>query len=440
MKRSILFGRYLVAILFAVVIVQMGCKRETGYYNTSSVVSGTSLNTYEYLKSKPGVYDSLLFLINKFGMQKYLTDSTVTLFAPSNASFQLAIANLNTARKSQGKNAVYLNDLSAGGKGLVAGSLVKDKAIADSAHLDTMVSRYIIRKQYLSSDFAVGDGQTIYSVRGGYPMHGLRVFGDAEGFQGGGVEVIEFANTKRSLFVTRWSKTTTTSVNIKTKNGYIDLLRPDHVFGFDEFISRLTLVPPPPVIFDYKNDVLFPKWTDGSVTDGQVSAGETFKKCLDGSVLTKFICPQSLTNFVYMYWIPKKVDKITGVVSDDPRVCNAYTMTSANDSKLYKGRDPKAFRLEGLTDAPNPAIVPPATVPSTDPWVITPKSSINDGVWVTLDTRQDQDWTTNYQQKLYEFANTKAYRAYRLIILQKGTTTEAYFQISEWTMNYRKLQ
>ncbi|MCC8424880.1 fasciclin domain-containing protein [Mucilaginibacter sp. UR6-11] len=407
MKRSILFGKYLVAMVIATLILQTGCKRELGDHNATPTPNTTNLTTYDYLKSKPGVYDSLLLLVDKMGIKQTLTDSTVTLFAPSNSSFQIAIKNLNDIRKSIGQGPIYLSQLAAGGVGLPTGK-IRSKAKRDSAQLDTMVSRYIIRKKFVANDFAIGDGQVIYSVRGGYPMHGQRIFADAEGYQGGGSEVIEFANTKRSLFVAKWSTTTTSSVDIQTKNGIVHLLKPDHVFGFDEFVSRINLVPPPPVVFDLKNDKLYPSWPPASgYTDGQVSAGEIFIRCLDGSVLTKFITYWATQYPTTMYWLPKV-----------PKVSNCYTMTSANDSKSYRERDPRAFRLEATLD-PNPAS--------------------STAVWTLLDVRQDQDWTTNYQQKIFDFKNTVAYTGYRLTIVQIGTgsTNGNLFQISEWTMNYR---
>jgi hypothetical protein len=410
MKRSILFGKCFVAIFFATLILQMGCKKEIGYHDVTTVVNTTGLNTYEYLKSKPGIYDSLLLMVDKLGIKKTLTDSNVTLFAPANSSFQIAIKNLNDIRKTAGQGPVYLTQIAAGDKNVVGSAIVRGKARRDSTQLDTLVSRYIIRKQYVANDFAIGDGQTIYSVRGGYPMHAQRIFSDAEGFQGGGSEVIEFANTKRSLFVAIWSKTTTSSVNIKTKNGIVHLLKGDHVFGFDEFVSRLTLVPPPPNQIDLKNDLLYVTWPAGSnYFDGQVSAGEVFKKLFDNSVLTKFICNVNAGNRYYptFYYIPKV-----------PKIINSYTMTTANDSKSYRDRDPRAWRMEATLD-PNPTSA---------------------SVWTQVDVRQDQDWTTNYQQKIFDFVNTTVYTGYRLIFLQVGTgsSSQGLFQISEWTMNYRQ--
>lgn len=407
MKKSILIGKYLLVVLLAAQMFQMGCKREEGFYDTEVQETSTNLDTYEYLKSKPGMYDSLLYLIDKLGIQQELKTGEVTLFAPSNETFQIAIKNLNDARATTGKSAVFLSELVAGKVGKLT-TRDKKKAEADSAHLDTMVSRYIVKGIRQVSDFALGDGQGLLSIRGDYPMHGQRIYADAQGFQNGGSEVIEFSNTKRSIFVARWSKTTTTSVNIKTKNGMVHLLRPDHVFGFDEFVPRLTVIPPPPVIFKYGDDEFYPTFQDGGVTDGSINTGEKMIKALDGNILTKWITEFSANGKnATMNWIPKV-----------PIVANSYTITSANDSKIYQFRDPRAWFLEATLD-PNP------------------KSS--GAVWVRLDLRQDQEFTTNYQRKIYDFPNTIAYTAYRLRIVQAWTPGSTQMQLSEWTMNFREL-
>ncbi len=407
MKKSILIGKYSLALLFAVLMFQVGCKRDAGFYDTELVDNSTNLDTYEYLKSKPGLYDSLLYLVDRLGIQAELRTGAVTLFAPSNENFQIALKNLNDARRATGKSAIYLRDIAAGKVGKLT-TKDKKKAEADSAHLDTMVSKYIVQGIKQVSDFALGDGQGLKSIRGDYPMHGQRIYADAQGYQNGGSEVIEFSNTKRSIFVSKWSKTTTTSVNIKTKNGMVHLLRPDHVFGFDEFVTRLTVVPPPPVIFDYQNDQFFPTFQNSGTTDGSISPGEKMIKALDGNILTKFLASFNANNGnVTMNWIPT-----------EPKVSNSYTITSANDSKLYQERDPRAWILEATLD-PNP--------------------KNTNAVWVRLDSRQDQEFTTNYQRKIFDFPNTVAYTSYRLRIIQAWTPGSTAMQLSEWTMNFREL-
>lgn len=405
MKRSNFYLRYLVALLFGALIFQSGCKKEKGYHDQSNISLGTDLNIYDYLKSKPGVYDSLLLLIDAFKMKPILTDSSVTLFAPSNSSFRIALTNLNNARRALGKPAIFLKDLAAA-KALSLADIAKAKA--DSSHLDTMVSRYIIRGLFKSSTFSVGDGQALFSVRGGYPMHGKRKYADAQGWQNGGSEIIEFANTKRSVFEANWTTATTSSINIQAKNGIVHLLEPDHVFGFDEFARRLTLVPPPDnlTLADmtiWKNTLPLPEKPysvtfNGNYQDGGVSAGEKIDKLFDNNVLTKFIS-EFLTNnnapvkMVYKFF--------TG-----PQVANVYTMSSANDAK---GRDPKSWILEGS----------------------------NDGVvYERLDSRQDQVFDSRFETHIYDFPNEKAYLYYRLTILTNSG--DGLFQLSEWSMNYRK--
>ena len=394
MKKSNFYSKYFLAIGLGLLIFQIGCKKEKGFYDTENVNPGTSLDTYEYLKSKPGVYDSLLSLIDKFGMERTLRDSNITLFAVSNEGFQIAIQNLNNIRKSKNKNSVFLEEL-ASGKALLPADIGKAKA--DSAHLDTMVARYIIKGQYNSTDFAVGDGQGIFSVRGDYPMHGKRLYADAEGMQNGGSEIIQFSNTKRSVFTPNWALATTSSVNIKTKNGTVHLLEPDHVFGYDEFVRRLTFIPPPTNLFKLIGSQFAMQFQDTTVRDGAVSPGEKFIKVHDGNVLTKFLGNfNPNTNKITMNWI-----------APVPTVSNVYTMTSAND---IQARDPKAWRLEGSLDGVN---------------------------WIILDTRQDQVFESRFQTKIYDFDNTVAYKYYRMIILQNRG--DALFQMSEWTMNFRQL-
>ncbi|HMI02705.1 MAG TPA: discoidin domain-containing protein [Pedobacter sp.] len=409
MKRSNFYSKYLVALLLGALIFQVGCKRESGYYKQENINTGTDLNMYDYLKSKAGVYDSLLFLIDAFKMKSYLTDSSVTLFAPSNSSFQTALLNLNNIRRAQNKNAVFLKDIVVGTTS-VKRDLAKKKA--DSMNLDTMVSRYIIRGLFKSADFSVGDGRALIAARSAFPMHGRRLYADAQGWQNGGSEVIEFANTKRSVFVPNWATTSTSSVNIQAKNGVVHLLEPDHVFGFDEFSRRLTLIPPPKnLILDdmaaYKKALVenpglpkpFSVKFNGTYEDGQVSGGERIDKLFDNNILTKFIARFLEGN--------NNPIKITYSFYSGPQVANVYTVSSAND---VKNRDPKAWVLEGSLDGTN---------------------------WVQLDTRQDQDFNSRFETKIYDFPNTVAYKYYRLTVV--SNLGDNLFQISEWSLNYREV-
>ncbi|NRF37981.1 hypothetical protein [Pedobacter foliorum] len=396
MKKSSLYSRYLVAFLFSAIIFQMGCKKEKGYYQTPNINSGTNLDIYDYLKSKPGVYDSLLLVIDKLKMEGTLRDSAITIFAVSNSSFQIAIKNLNDARRANNKKAIYLTELASG----KSPNIDQEKAKNDSIHLDTLVSRYIIKGLFKSTDFSVGDGRDLASIRGSYPMHGKRQYADAQGMQNGGPEVIEFANTKRSVFTPNWAFAYTSSVNIQAKNGIIHLVQPDHVFGFDEFVRRLTFIPPPKSVFDLVLDKFYVTFNNPDYKDGTADPGENFTKLFDNNVLTKFICHFNVQNVKPVTWTWE---------AHEPIVSNVYTLTTANDSQQYP-RNPTSWKVEGSQDRLT---------------------------WTILDTRQDMKFESNFQNKIYDFNNVVAYKYYRIVFLSNAG--DDLFQMSEWTMNFRKV-
>ncbi len=399
MKKAILSKGYQTVLFFAVVLLCFGsCSPEDGYYQTANVSQGTSLNTYDYLKSKVGVYDSLLFVIDKLGMQKAVRDSGVTVFAVSNEGFQIAIKNLNDVRRGQGRNSIYLADIVKGAKGVAAKDIGKAKA--DSLNLDTLVSKYIIKGVYNSGDFALGDGQTVKSIHGEFPMHAKRVFSDAQGNENGGSEIIEFSNTKRSLFVANWESSTTTSVNIKTKNGMVHLLQSDHVFGFNEFVRRMTFIPPPENLFLRGGNKYFLHYEDPAFEANPIvnDVNERFEKLFDNNLATKWTYNgfNNISKRFTMFWR-----------APEPTVANSYTLVSAND---VPNRDPKAWRLEASNDST---------------------------AWVILDTRQEIKFDQRYQRRVFDFENETAYKWYRLFMVQNAG--EQFFQAAEWTMNFRTI-
>ena len=86
MKNSIKYTGAL-AILSLLTLINSACKKNGGFYDAPEQNVTFAGNTYDYLKSKPGVFDSLIVAIDRMGLKKTLTDSNVTLFAVSNPSF-----------------------------------------------------------------------------------------------------------------------------------------------------------------------------------------------------------------------------------------------------------------------------------------------------------------------------------------------------------------
>jgi hypothetical protein len=117
----------------------------------------------------------------------------------------------------------------------------------------------------------------------------------------------------------------------------------------------------------------------GNVTDTVVSVtasgentggGEVKENLFDGSSDTKWLV------FASTGWVAAELAQPVAVVD--------YALTSANDAP---GRDPRDWTLQGSQDGQT---------------------------WTTLDTQTGQDFSERFQTKEYRFANSTAYRFYRL--------------------------
>ncbi|GEP93187.1 Fasciclin domain-containing protein [Chitinophaga terrae (ex Kim and Jung 2007)] len=216
-------GLAILVILFSYI----GCKKDSGYYDYENVVHEFSGNTYEFLKSQPGVYDSFLYVIDKTGFADSLINGSYTVFAPTNASFQEAISNMNNLRKAQGRPMLYLSTSAPN-------------------QLDSMVACYIIPGIIPSDSMATQDGIDFLSARYGFRMHGKYRSTRSEGYVKGGPGIIEFSNTKNVVYTRQWSTSNTVAVDIKTSNGLVNVMDRNHIFGFDEFIGRINPTLPAP--------------------------------------------------------------------------------------------------------------------------------------------------------------------------------------------------
>src|SRR3546814_14520918 len=85
-------------VFLGLLLFVSACAKDDGYYKPTGIDKHFDGDTYAYLKSKPGVSDSLIPVIDRLELQSPLRDSNITLFALTNARFQLAINNLNNHR------------------------------------------------------------------------------------------------------------------------------------------------------------------------------------------------------------------------------------------------------------------------------------------------------------------------------------------------------
>src|SRR5690606_34317190 len=188
------------SFLFLLILVS-GCAKDKGFYDQSLQKVKFDGTMMDYLTSKPGVFDSLIKVIKRTEIDKTLSDSTnITLFAPTNSSFQLAIQNLNNTRKEADKPMEYLTNL-------------------DYNHLDTMMSQYIVRGLYSSDSMLTKDGILVYDFRYNRRMNAKLTTATSSGFKEGGPKIIEYSDTKNSQFNRNWITASTASINIETNNG-----------------------------------------------------------------------------------------------------------------------------------------------------------------------------------------------------------------------------
>lgn len=352
-------------------LLVLSCAKDNGFYKHQLQKTRFDGDIYTYLKSKPGVYDSLIKVVDRVGLDQVLVNDGVTLFAPTNESFELAIRNLNNIRLKADKSRLFLSDV-------------------EYEQLDTMMSQYIIQGKVTGDSLASKDGKSLRDFRYGYPMHGKLTESYSSGYVYGGPSVIEFSNTKRSSFLRNWVTTNTASINIETDNGVVHVLSPDHVFGFNDFVRRLTYIPPPPNLFVTVGGTFSASHENSRGPD----AVEASKYVFDGNPQTKFLIsfPSSLWMQVQLY---------------EPSVANAYTLTSAGDAE---GRDPKDWRLEGSHDGTN---------------------------WTLLDSKSSEEFVDRFMQRVFRFRNTVAYTYYRLTVTR--TRESSTFQLADWSVNYEEL-
>ena len=221
-KRSII---YLTAILFIAVSISGCSKTDNTYYNYENTAGTFSGNAVEYLRSQPGVYDSMLLVIDRLqDMPGILSSENITLFAVTNRSFSLALENINQARKD---SLPVMPPVSL--------------STMDSAVLDTFFCRYVIKNRVPTDSIrSFTDGRFFTSLRYDYDMQMQYSATNASGYQDGGPKAIIFSDPKNSIFTRNWIRVNTITVDIKTSNAVVHLLSPGHDFGFgDEFIRRI---------------------------------------------------------------------------------------------------------------------------------------------------------------------------------------------------------
>lgn len=213
--------KYIASIFLCTLLFIGACTKYDGYYayeNTEKVFNGNSLT---YLESKPGVFDSVLVVLDRLPeLKDVIAAEEVTVFAPTNTAFQTALANLNLVRDNQGKPRLNIRSL-------------------DMVELYVLMTKYIGVGLMSTDSTLYIDGLFVQTYGIEHPMHAQRVKEDASGLVDGGVEIMYYSDTKDNSFQSQWVRANSSAVNIFTTNGIVHVLGGRHEFGFGEFLTRM---------------------------------------------------------------------------------------------------------------------------------------------------------------------------------------------------------
>lgn len=220
-------NRFIYMIFFVSLLVTgiCSCGKDKGDYGFENKEHRYDGSIIDYFKSKVGVYDSLLLVLELLpDYEEELKEGDITFFAPTNISFELALTNLNLLRKNQNKSLLSLRTL-------------------DINHLDSLLSRYIVQDIVNTEAMFYVDGLYLqtkkYSLENKGLMHVQRIKNPSSGFIDGGLIRVFYSDTKRSTFVNQWVRSGSQAVDIRTSNCMVHVLSGRHEFGFGEFLLRM---------------------------------------------------------------------------------------------------------------------------------------------------------------------------------------------------------
>ncbi|GAA4310466.1 carbohydrate-binding protein [Compostibacter hankyongensis] len=219
MKKSL--NRYLpLAIIAGFLVSAVSCRKTPDEYRYARPVQQVSLNTYDFLKTQEGLYDTLLYLLDETGLTDTLKTKEITFFAPQDYSIMTAMHNLNVARIQNGDLGDWTLDSVPVGM------------------WDTLLHRYMVAGIVDLDSLNYADGVTLKTPYG-YEMNGRTITTGASGIKGGGSKQIEYSDKNNSRYTRDWVSATTRTVNLKTENGMLHILASRHVFGFSSFVDSI---------------------------------------------------------------------------------------------------------------------------------------------------------------------------------------------------------
>jgi len=247
-----------IGIIIACIMLFVSCKDYDSPYTEVQMAGvtefdGTILDFLEKGGNQFGLeFDSMMVVVNgipglKDSLQQASTDLTV--FAVPNGCFQEAITRLNNYRHVKGKgDDIYLKDLliepfvvieKLPGETPEADSIIIEHPYDYRLQLDSLVSRYIFRGTLNTDSLQTYvDGLHTQDFQFNYRMHIQYERQSASGVTGMGGRRLVLSDKNGTQLATKWDRSETQAIDIKTKNGYVHILNNGHEFGFSKLISE----------------------------------------------------------------------------------------------------------------------------------------------------------------------------------------------------------
>lgn len=212
--------KWLAFLVLSVFVLFAACKKD--YYLDGGLAEAKyNGSIYEYLVSKPYLFDSVVQIIDRAGLKDILENDTVTFFCPTDESIGDAMKALNSYRYSNIEDSVHIDDISP-------------------EVWRKFLTMYILEGKYTAATFPRVDPDNIFSYPGinyvmlnGYVLNIGLIYYDYGGAEAVGARILNLTDiTYNPNNYKLDPRIQVMSSDIQPKNGVLHVLRNKHVLGF----------------------------------------------------------------------------------------------------------------------------------------------------------------------------------------------------------------
>ncbi|MCU7549412.1 hypothetical protein OCK74_09820 [Chitinophagaceae bacterium LB-8] len=212
--------------LIAALLFMVGCQKDGYFMDTGKQTATFNGTILDYIKSKPGTWDSINKIVKLAGLEDSLKTKKLTFFLPDDSCVRRTLVALNQRLERDGKPWV-----------------TKLEQI-DSAVWRRQLSRYLFKSAKSMNDFPQLDpgnlsayqGQIYESYAGALMNIGV-IYNDAGGVKYAGYHQLRLSyipSISTPLDYNSWYSVTVSTVNVTPSNGFVHILNyAYHNFGFE---------------------------------------------------------------------------------------------------------------------------------------------------------------------------------------------------------------